>query len=532
MTANVIGALVLLTVVFGAVISLVGFYSFQNSYKEEYANTTFRMARAATVYVNGNHIDNYLANQYYPEYVDTEHKLQKNSYDLNVTLIYVIKVDESDYNSFISIFNIVNNTVDNTKYSPWPMGYVRQTSNDEYREKYRSLYEQRSQYETVFRFNTTDGQHPHLTSLVPVKNDEGKVTSLLCIQRPISEMRDAFIPYFLYIIISIGIMGLFIVLTSIIFLRKSVIKPLQIVSKEASRFAKEKSSNGSLNKISRYDDLSTLSSSINLMEKDMMEYINDITKITAEKEKISAELSIASQIQQSSLPSAVNAFPNRKDFEIFASMDPAKEVGGDFYNFFLVDEDHLAVVIADVSDKGVPAALFMMVTNILISERMKMLKDPAKVLNYVNDDLCEHNQSHMFVTIWLGLLEISTGKLLSCNAGHEDPFIYKKGQYFELHKEHHGFIAGAMKNMKYDNQEIYLNNGDKLFLYTDGLLEANNSNKEQYSVYRLMRSLNINKDSSPEKIISGVREDIDNFVKDSPQFDDLTMLCVELKNNK
>ena len=528
MSINVIGALVGLMVIFGAVIGVVGYFSFENSFKEEYATTTFHMARVASLEVNPDHIDNYLNNEYQEEYEEIHDKLQNDSYALNVSIIYVIKVDTTDYNSFVSIFNVINNDVDNTSYTPWELGYKRNTTNDDYRHIYQSLYEKRSEYETIFRIKTTDGQHPHITTLIPVKNTSGDVVGILCIQRPVEEMMKAFAPYFSYIILGVSIMGVAIIAISILFIRKAVIRPVQIVSKEATRFAKENTNNKPLGNISRYEDILNLARSIDSMESEMIEYIESITKITAEKEKTAAELNIASQIQQSSLPSAVNAFPDRKDFKIFASMDPAKEVGGDFYNFFLIDDDHLALVIADVSGKGVPAALFMMVSNILISEKTRVLKDPATIIEYVNNDLYEHNQSTMFVTVWLGILELSTGKLTSCNAGHEDPFIYRKGGVFTLEKEKHSFIVGAMSGMKYQNQTTTLNKGDKLFVYTDGLPEANNANKEQYRIHRVAKALNDNKDKDPEGIIAGVKKDVDEFVADNPQFDDLTMLCIEI----
>lgn len=529
MSLNVIGSLVTLMIVFGAVIGVVGYFSFENSFKQEYATATFHMARSVDLDINNDHIDAYSNGEYTVEYEETKTKLRDECYALNVSLIYVIKVDTSDYGRFKSIFNLANNEVDNTNYSEWELNKERDTSNQEYRDKYRNLYELKSEYETVFRFHTTDGQHPHITTLIPLKKSDGSVTAILCLQRPVREMEKAFAPYFLLIILGVVVMGSIIVTVSILFLRKAIINPIQKVSKEAARFAKENANNSPLGKISRYEDIMNLARSIDSMESEMVQYIESITTITAEKEKIGAELSIASQIQQASLPVAEGSFADRKEFEVYASMDPAREVGGDFYNFFLVDDDHLALVIADVSDKGVPAALFMMVSNILISERAKTLKDPAAVLEYVNNEIIEHNQTEMFVTVWLAILEISTGKLTSCNAGHEDPYIYRHDKTFDLIKEKHGFVVGGIKDLKYQNQVTYLEKGDKVFVYTDGLAEANNSNEEQYSLARITRVLNQNKEKHPKEILESVREDVDEFVKDHPQFDDLTMLCIEIK---
>ena len=212
-------------------------------------------------------------------------------------------------------------------------------------------------------------------------------------------------------------------------------------------------------------------------------------------------------------------------------MTPAKEVGGDFYNFFLIDDDHLAMVIGDVSGKGVPAALFMMVTNILISERTQMGGTPGEILTFVNNSICEHNKADMFVTLWLGILELSTGRITAANAGHDDAAVYRKNGSFELYKTKHGFVAGAMPGIEYKNFEFQLEKGDKLFLYTDGVPEATDKNNQMYTMGRMVDALNEYKEQSPREILNGIHRSVNEFVGDAPQFDDLTMLCVELKEN-
>ena len=264
----------------------------------------------------------------------------------------------------------------------------------------------------------------------------------------------------------------------------------------------------------------------------MLTYMNNLTLATKEKERIGAELSIATTIQENSIPHKFPAFPSRSDFDIYASMTPAKEVGGDFYNFFLVDNDHLAMVIADVSGKGIPAALFMMVTNILITDRTKMGGTPGEILTFVNQGICEHNEADMFVTVWLGIIELSTGKIIASNAGHDDPAIYHKNGNFEITKNKHGLVIGAMEGMKYKDYEISLDPGDKLFLYTDGVTEATNSNNELYGMDRMVEALNECKKFSPNEILDHIHNKVDEFVGDAPQFDDLTMVCFELIGNK
>ena len=241
------------------------------------------------------------------------------------------------------------------------------------------------------------------------------------------------------------------------------------------------------------------------------------------------ELNMATEIQTSMLPSIFPAFPDRPEFDIYASMDPAKEVGGDFYDFFMIDDDHLAIVIADVSGKGVPAALFMMSSKILINDHALMGGTPAEILGRVNKQVYANNKAHMFVTVWLGILEISTGKLTTASAGHEYPMINTNGKY-EILKDKHGLAIGAMDIAKYKNTEIQLKKGDSIFVYTDGVAEATDANNELFGTDRTVDTLNaIPEGASQKEVLAGVRVAVDAFVKEAPQFDDLTM--VGLKYN-
>ena len=237
-----------------------------------------------------------------------------------------------------------------------------------------------------------------------------------------------------------------------------------------------------------------------------------------------AELTMATDIQAGLLPSIFPAFPERPEFDIYASMDPAKEVGGDFYDFFMIDDDHLGMVIADVSGKGVPAALFMMSSKILINDHALMGGTPAEILVRVNKQINASNKANMFVTVWLGILELSTGKLTTASAGHEFPMINVNGHY-ELLKDKHGIAIGAMPKAKYTNHELTLKKGDSIFIYTDGVAEATDANNELFGTDRTLEALNaLPEGISQQEVLTGVRTAVDAFVKEAPQFDDLTML--------
>ena len=248
--------------------------------------------------------------------------------------------------------------------------------------------------------------------------------------------------------------------------------------------------------------------------------------LALEKERIAAELSLATRIQLSALP---KEFPKREKFHVYASMTPAKEVGGDFYDFFMMDEDHLGLVIADASGKGVPAALFMMVSSALIRNAAVGEYSPAKVLTTVNHQLCTRNPEEMFVTVWMGVLEVSTGRLTAANAGHEYPILKRPGMSFELFKDRHGLVLGAMDGVRYREYEIQMEPGTKLFVYTDGLSEATNGSTVQFGTDRTIDALRGREDGSPEELVRAVLDAVEAFVADAPQFDDLTMLCVEYR---
>ena len=250
-----------------------------------------------------------------------------------------------------------------------------------------------------------------------------------------------------------------------------------------------------------------------------------------EKERLDTELTMATRIQAETLPNIFPAFPERDDFNIYASMNPAKEVGGDFYDFFLIDDTHLGIVMADVSGKGVPAALFMMVSKILIQNIAMMGNTPKEVLQYVNNQLCTNNPEEMFVTVWYGCLDLETGSLMAANAGHEYPIFKKTDGSFELIKDKHGFVIGGMEGVKYSEYELKMEPGSKLFLYTDGIPEATNSNTEQFGTERLVHALRMKENETPQKIVNAVDSIVKDFVKEAPQFDDLTMLCLEYKGS-
>ena len=249
-------------------------------------------------------------------------------------------------------------------------------------------------------------------------------------------------------------------------------------------------------------------------------------KDSADKQQIASELSVATHIQTSMLPRIFPAFPAQKEFDIYAMTNPAKEVGGDFYDFFLVDDDHLAVVVADVSGKGIPAALFMVIAKTLIKDHAQRGTSPDVVFTEVNRLLCEANDEGMFVTAWLGVLELSTGHLSYVNAGHNPPLLRRAGGGYDYLRTRSGFVLAGVEETRYRSCSLELAPGDALFLYTDGVTEATDAEKQLYGEERLAAALNSHKDYAPKELLSAVRDDVEAFVGQAPQFDDITMLSL------
>lgn len=252
--------------------------------------------------------------------------------------------------------------------------------------------------------------------------------------------------------------------------------------------------------------------------------INEMVESLREGRRISGELSVAADIQANLLPKIFPPFPERTDFDLYASMNPAKEVGGDFYDFFMIDSDHLALVIADVSGKGVPAALFMVTAKTLIKDHGMLGMSAGDVFTRANALMCESNDYGLFVTGWLGIIELSTGKVDYVNAGHNPPLISHNGQ-FEYLKGKHDFVLAGMEGVKYRSQELTLKPGDILYLYTDGVTESTNADKELYGNQRLLDYVNEHIDDGMQELCEGIKAQTDEFKGEAEQFDDITMVA-------
>ncbi len=548
LTLNIVIATTLLLLTFGIVVAAIGYTKFYDTMLERYEEGAYATARSTADFVNGNHIAAYLENAdkitgntpiesseteiqaLKKEWEETTALLNKFAKSQGVAIIYIIVPNKDDYSTYYSVINCPNS--DFVPYSAWALGSEQHhTQPNDYDAIYQNIMENGLERSSVTVRQKKNNGLSHINSLIPVKDSDGKVTGIIVVQQTMELITKLGMSYTWLIVLTTAILIVVTVTGYILLVRKQFIAPIKTIVNEAQRFAKDNSEaeHPVDGEISSIHELSMLGEAIGQMEIDTLNNIKNLSQAIKDKQKINSELGIAKQIQEASLPTTFPAFPDKKEFDLFASMHPAKQVGGDFYDFFLVDDDHLALVIADVSGKGVPAALFMMVTKILIYERTMLGGTPAEVLEFVNHRICEHNQAEMFVTVWLGILEISTGKVIATNAGHDSPAVIKHTGYGDFISTKRGLVVGAMDASKYHNFELTLEKGDKLFMFTDGVPEATDTNKQMFTLKRTGETLCALHDKDPKTIIEGMELAIKEFVGDAPQFDDTTMLCLEYK---
>lgn len=517
-----------------------GYLQFRNSTYRSYNDFAYEIGDIALSYVDADRITGYLDEAYFnpetKEFVpDDEYQDMKDEiYNLYLHTsmhayssgIYLcVPHEENGEYLLTNLFDV--RIVEAEDKAPWDVGVVDRMGVDNPEEVMRifSSGTRSSDYfvhESRFGYNST--------AIIPVKNSSGETVALLMSDMPMPFVKEMLNRYLLNTIIITGLVVVLFIGAFLIFLRRKLSHPLQVVDAEAESFiSSEMKLSEQLPEITQSDEIGKLARSVYQMEINIRNYIDNLTAVTAEKERISTELNVATRIQAGMLPALFPKYSEREDFEVCASMDPAREVGGDFYDFFFVDRSHLAIVVADVSGKGVPAALFMVIAKTLIKNRTLVGGTPGEILTDVNNQLTESNESDMFVTAFLAILDLKTGEVTSANAGHEYPAVRRANGNFELIVSRHGIALGAMEGICYRTNSFSFSEGDSVFLYTDGVTEATNGNKELFGNDRLIEALNRKPDANPEELLNNVRGAINEFVGEAEQFDDITMLSFKLK---
>lgn len=509
-----------LALVLVVVISLVVGAQYVQKEMENSENMAFSYTKAAADYIDGDKITYYLEtgekDEYYYEILDYLNAYQANS---SILYYYVFVPMEND---LVYIWDA------NLHEGACELGY-----HEEYmeggKEAVEAVYKQNPSENVSIANDDTYGYIASAYS--PIFDSEGNPVAVAAVDMYMPDLQKNMASFLLNIIAAIILVVLVAILIYFFFVKSRIVNPINKLRNASKSMVANLENEEPLQiSINTGNEIEELFESFKQMYSDVREYIDKLSVVTAEKERIGTELKVATHIQLSMLPCIFPAFPDRDEFDIHATMTPAKEVGGDFYDFFMVDDKHLAMVVADVSGKGVPAALFMVIGKTLIKDHTKPGCNLGEVFTEVNNILCDSNDNGMFITAFEGVLDLETGEFRYVNAGHEMPFIYRKGVGYEAYKTRSGFVLAGMENMIYKEQSIQLDIGDRIFQYTDGVTEAMDKDNNLYGRERLNEILNRKcAMESPQRTLELVMEDIVGFVGNGDQFDDITMLCLEYK---
>ncbi|MCL2078574.1 MAG: PP2C family protein-serine/threonine phosphatase [Oscillospiraceae bacterium] len=488
----------------------------------QYSGIAFSSAHIAAAIVGGSDLDGYLSTGPNDSYRNDERLLRELKALNGLVFLYVVK-PAADQDGFVYVFDIF--TDENDLLLIYGLGDSVGEAELEYDVAW-DIYRTGKSSSSTSISNTEYG---HLaTAYVPVRDAQGNVTALACADVSMDTiMREIRMQTFVIagVVLAIAAISLFAILLVV---NRKALKPVIALSRHMAAFNSDEGNFTNFEFSQTGDELQAMAESYNAMVGDIKLYIENLAVTTAEKERIGTELDVATRIQASLLPCIFPAFPEREEFDIHASMIPAKEVGGDFYDFFFVDENTLALVVADVSGKGVPAALFMVIAKTLIKNNAQLGKRPKAVFETVNNMLCENNSERMFVTAFMGYLDLRNGKLTYVNAGHNPPLIKKGEGGYEFIKTKPSMLLAFFPGREYREDETVIEVGDTIYLYTDGVTEAMNSREDQYSTSRLLETANRYDGNTMTGLLEFIERDIELFVGGTEQNDDITMLGLRM----
>ena len=556
LAARVFHATVFGAVVLGAAAFLIGIVLFTYALVGQYIGESFGLARsAAAVIGKAVNVEDYSeavierykslsaeerANPDSADYLKKFEDIPKTEDVETVRLILKEFKDASDvYDIYLGMYDIDDDAliyiVDPTEEDNAPAGYW-----DAVEHKGAVKFLNWNGEGKLYEIDKTEKYGWMCTSGVPIRGTDGQIYGFVLadvtLENVAHGMRMFTLLFTIGMIIVVSVYAILITRH----MKNSLVAPINEIADAAQKYiddrrsgSQEQKNHFSDLKIRTGDEIENLSFVLADMEKDAVQYFEELTAVTAEKERISTELNLATRIQQNVLPNIFPAFPEREEFEVYAIMDPAKEVGGDFYDFFMVDQDHLALVIADVSGKGVPAALFMMTARTMLKDAALSGEGPAQILEKVNGQLSENNRDLMFVTVWIGILEISTGRLVYADAGHEKLLVCRDGAWELLPKKTGVALAAFEPELLQENTfqdcEIMMKPGDMICQYTDGVTEAMTASREQFGTDRLLSTVSGSDVETPTALLPYIREKIDEFVGAADQFDDITMLALQYR---
>jgi len=521
------GKMVVVFAVMGTLMAAgVGTAAYLLTYQQvatQYTEIAHSSAQMAATSVDGSKIDTYLKYGTDPSYYDSYYVLKRVKEVNHLTYLYIIRPDiHQRKGTYIFDIYSAGNDPNRISYLGEVMG--KDDVDPALQEAYRT-----GTYQTA---KTKTPEYGYLFSAyVPVLAQDGHVAAVAGADISMGQiLKDVYRRTVQISATALGIMTLLLIIL-LLFVHRRVLDPVVKLSGHMADFASGKGELSELAPVRTGDELQAMSESFNCMVGELRRSMENLEAATADRERIATELNVATEIQASMLPCIFPPFPDREEFDLYATMLPAKEVGGDFYDFFLVDKDTLAVVIADVSGKGVPAALFMVIAKTLIKSNAQAGKSPKEVFETVNTLLCENNEAGMFVTAFMGYLDINSGQFTYVNAGHNPPLLYSDARFNRLQTEP-DFVLAGMKDTIFDQDETILHPGDELFLYTDGVTEIANKENRLFGEQRLIEAVDQYADLPLENFVISVMREINHFADRAQQTDDITMLALRYKGGE
>lgn len=506
----------------------IGYSTYTLNYRQvesQYQSLAENSAKMAADLVDGDSIASYLKDGKTDEYNAIYQNLKQLKTNYNLKYLYVF-VPDTTKNNATYVFDIFSDDDDKSLVS----SLGDQTGEIDVYDMVLNLYSTgKSDHTTA----VTNGEFGYLaSSYTPVFSSDGKTAAIVGVDIEMNVIMDEVWSHTLQILLMAILIIFTFMIIALLIVNRKMIRPIKTLSLCMNRFASDKEVlNTEKLSLKTGDEIGLMAESFNSMVEDVHQYMTNLADVTADRERIATELHVATQIQASMLPSIFPPFPDRDEFDIFALMEPAKEVGGDFYDFFMIDDHRLGVVIADVSGKGVPAALFMVITKTLIKNQAGFTSSPSEILNIVNNKLLESNDASLFVTVFIGILEIDTGKFVYSNAGHNPPLVSKAGEGFSWLAVDSGFVLAGWEDFFYHSDELLLKDGDRLLLYTDGVTEATNPAEELFGDDRLLDILNRGDVANMplETLVGYVRSEVNQFSDGAQQADDITILALSYR---
>ncbi len=518
-TKKILMVVILTGILLCSLVFAAGYWSFSRQFKKQYDSSIRSIAEAARQCIYPDDFALYIETKSADEKYKTAQVILQDFVDkFDLNMIYISAVNPPDYTHITYIHNLVKK---GGKWTEYPLGYEEDYLEPNYNASTRRVFENG---ETIVRHTLKTRSGSHITAQIPVFDSNKKIVAVLGVQKDIQTFVNARYSFINFVVALEIFFALAAIVLFSLFFEKTLIKPIVMIKQETDRFASQGGEpDERLLSIKNHDEIGSLAHSVHQMELDVVKNIAEMTRLTAEKERISTELALASKIQLDMLPKDYPPFPDRSEFDLFATMTAAKEVGGDLYDYLLLDSDHLMMTVGDVSGKGMPAALFMGKTKVLLDFYAYLGLSPKEIFEKTNEQLCKGNDSGLFVTCWLGILTISTGELRFVNAGHPYPVIFQGGKLDWL-KRKPNLMLGTVEGFPYQEYSITISRGDRLFVYTDGVSEAMNASEELFGDERLLEVLDGTEALSAPDTLSKVRKAVDCFVKEAEQFDDITML--------